>query len=121
LVALALAVEVSPLRSALGNCSVRGRIHLDRIHEGEVDHEGAVGYGLARHAMAASTHGNWDLVFTGDADYLHDVGNAGGPHDCCRFAIDHAIPYAASLVVILVIRGEDRAVQHVTQAGELLG
>ena len=58
-------------------------------------------------------------MLAGEADGLHDVGDAGGPDDDGRMAVDHAVPDAARLVVFLVIDGENRAAQSLPQRGQV--
>src|ERR1039457_5082367 len=81
LVALSLAVECSPFGATLRDRSLSGGVHLNAVHERKIDHENAVGHGLAGNAMAGSAHGDGKLLFAGKADYLHDISNAGGLND----------------------------------------
>ena len=86
----------------------------------QVDHQRAIGHGLARNAVAAPAHGDRNLIFARDANHLHHVGNAGRLNNGGGPAIDHAVPYAARQIVLPIVGGENRAVQQAAQPGELL-
>jgi hypothetical protein len=46
-----------------------------------------------------------------DSDRLHDVSDTRGPDDHGRFAIDHAVPNAASYIILRISAGEHLALQ----------
>jgi len=59
------------------------------------------------------------MEFTGQADHLHDVGNAGGPDDDNRFAIDHTVPDSPGHLIFLIARANHLAPQLCPQGGQM--
>ena len=97
------------------NARLPAGVDLDLPHQGEIDHHDAVGDGLSGHAVAAAAHRSGEAVFAGETNSLNDIGDARGPHDGRRLAVDHAVPDLARSGVVRIVGGEDRAVEDSAQ------
>ena len=78
---LRLAVDVGPEAPPATRTVERRRIDVDGPHRRQVDHQSAVGHGLAGHVVPAAAHRHEKVVLAGEPHRGHDVGGAGAAHD----------------------------------------
>src|SRR6266550_2626702 len=102
-------VDVAQQAASLGPDHVLAGMHLDRPHAGEVDRESAVRNRLARHAVAAATHGDLEAVAARQVDGRYDILGRGAASNDSRPLGDHRVPDRPGLVVCGLTRDEDLA------------
>jgi hypothetical protein len=78
---------------------------------------GSLHYSLPGDAVAATTHRCSEPMLTGEANGSNYIGDAPGANNCGRLAVDHAIPYTASPIVLLIVSRQNRTVHQSTQSG----
>src|SRR5262249_12030290 len=70
---LRCAVELAPQRSALGVSAGTCSIHLDCLHEREVDHKSTIAAPCTGTTVPASPHCNEKVVLAGKSQCNHDL------------------------------------------------
>jgi hypothetical protein len=111
-------VQRAEQRAALDPGQPPGRVDRDPAHRGEVDHEAAVGDGMAEDAVPAAADADLQAGLPGGADGGGDVGDAGAAHDRGRVVVDHGVPDRAGLVVARLAGPEQLAVELPAELGE---
>jgi len=114
------AVERRPRGATLNERGLPAGVDLDGIHQREIDHQDAVGDGLARDAVATSANGDGKPELSGEANHLHKIGDAGRTDNRARLAVDHSVPHAPNALVFRIARGEELAAEPETQSFQLL-
>ena len=93
-------VEVEPRRAALGAREPRIGVDRDGTHRREVDHEAVVADAVPGRVVAASAHGDLQLLCAGEVESRGDVGRAGAARDQRRPAVDQGVVAASRGVVL---------------------
>jgi hypothetical protein len=101
---------------ALDSSGAAGRIHVHPVHPGEVDHESALGDGVADDAVSAALDADLQVVLPGMADRGHDVPGVRACHDDAGVPVDHGVPDRAGGVVPGVAGPDDLARDLVVQS-----
>jgi hypothetical protein len=96
---LRLVVEFPPLDAALSLDSAPGGVNPDTLHPGQVNHQAAIAYAVARDVMATAAHRHQQTVDAGEVDRIDHVGDASAAGDECRPLVDIGIPDLAGLIV----------------------
>ena len=99
-------VELAPQDAALRAKGLRGRIDVDPLHLGEVDHDAAVRDSTAGDVVAAAANGHLEPCLTGDREGGDDVGRSMRPNDHRRPFVDEPVVDGADCVVARVVRCE---------------
>jgi hypothetical protein len=81
---------------------------VDALHEGEVDHQPAVGDRLAGDVVAAAADRDLQSFAPGEVDRVGDVRRVQAARDDRGMPVDQPVVHATGLVVPPVARSEDR-------------
>ena len=116
-----LLVELAPRDASLCSHGLRGRIDVDALHLGEVDHQTAFCDGSAGHAVPAAAYGDLQPRLAREGDRVHDVCRAAAPRDQRGTLVDQAVVDPARLLVALVPRIDDLTGERRRKRSEPLG
>jgi hypothetical protein len=108
---LRLVVELAQRQSCLGFRRSPRRIDPDAFHGRQVEHQTAIGHGVARDAVSTATHRKQEIVRPGEVDSLDHVGGAPATDDHRRALVDHPVEDGASSIVAVVFRAYELAAQ----------
>jgi hypothetical protein len=106
---LAALVQVTEQSTATDTNDVPLRIDHDGVEGAEVDDEPVVTHAVAGNAMSTTPDSQAQLALLSERDGRRHITVRGTLHDHSRPAIDPGIPYAACLVVVRVLAGDDPA------------
>ena len=84
-------------RSRLSRC----RIHRYALHQGEIDHDRAVGYRVASDPVSTPAYGDRQLMIAGKTQHRNGVLSVHAAADQCRPAVDRPVPEPAGFFVRL--------------------
>ncbi len=97
-------IEIGERAAGLDGRSAGGRVHLNALHQREVDHETVVANGIARDVVAAPADRDEQVVRARELDRLDDIVSRPAARDQRRLAIDRRVPDLSDLVVTRVAR-----------------
>jgi hypothetical protein len=97
-------VEVGEGAAGLDGRPAGVRVHLDALHQREVDHEAVVADGIARDVVPAPSDRDEQVVLARELDGLDDIFRRRAARDQRGSAVDHGIPDLAHRVVARVAR-----------------
>ena len=95
-------VEVTPRRATLRASRLGARIDLDAPHAGEIDDHTVVDRSEPGHAVTTPAYGKLEPCVPCEVDGRHHVAGGLRANDRGRTPVDHAVEYAAGLVVPIV-------------------
>src|SRR5205823_6639627 len=92
-------VELGPGHARLGPHGSGRRVDLDGAHRRQVDHQAALGDGLAGDVVAAAPDRHLAAGLPPETDGVDDVGRRGAAGDDRGVLVDHAVVDATGVVV----------------------
>src|SRR5207237_9068779 len=109
--ALGGGIELAPVHSRLRPHHPCLRIDVDPLHRREVEHDPVVAYGVSVDTVTAALDGEGHACIAREEDAGDDASRTRAPHDGPRTAIDHRVEDGACLVVAVVTRLEEIALE----------
>ena len=97
-------IELCPQRAAGGSSGACVRIHTDRLHQRQVDHEAHVANGVSRYRVPSPADRHEEVSLPGEANGLDDVVRSCTAGDEGRVPIDRAVPDPSRLLISLLAR-----------------
>nr|WP_254453717.1 hypothetical protein [Siccirubricoccus sp. G192] len=106
-VELCLAVEPVPGDAALRAGGACPRIDMDALHQGQVEHQAALGRRAPRDIVAAAADGDLQPLVARQLHRIDDVGQAAAAGDECRALVDEAVMHLPGVLVARIARPQD--------------
>ena len=92
-------------------------VHAHAFHGREIRDDPAVTGGMPGRVMAATAHGNGEVMRAGKVDGVEHIGHPGAPCDEGGMLVDHPIPHLAGLLIRRVLGTHQRPVQTRFEGG----
>ncbi len=109
-------VDRTQQRAALYPRALLNRIHTNRTHRGQIDHQPVIRDPQADHAMPAATYADLEVEIAGRPNGCPHVGDSMAASDEAWSPVDHGVPYRARGVIARIPRGEHFAIEGLRQA-----
>jgi hypothetical protein len=113
-------VVLPPGDAALRPDASAGRIDVDALHQGEVEHQSTIGDRSAGDVVAATTDREFEPPFASEGDGVDDVSGVEAPGDDGGTLAHEAVVDASHLVVPGRFRGEDGPGESLSEFPERL-
>ena len=110
-VCLRLVVDIAPQRTALDESRALDGIDRNGAHRRQVDHDAVVAHRGAGHVVTPASYGDLEVAVASEADRRGHIGSAAAASNQSRSSVDGAVPYGASGVVLMMLRGDHVAAE----------
>ena len=115
---LRCAIELAEVHAGLDLREAVPRLDPDALQRGQVDDQAVVAEREATHAVPAAPHRHPQVVLARESHRAPDVRRVRTPGDEPRPPVDRAVPDRARLVVSLVRRGDQPAVEALAERSQ---
>ena len=108
-------VVLVPGDATLGPGPPAARVDVDAAHQGQVDHQPAVGHGATGHVVAAAPHRDLQAAVAAEVHGVTHVGDGVAAGDQPRSLVDQAVVHGPRHVVAGIAGSDQRAVERSSQ------
>ena len=97
-------IDIAPCAAAADAHGSRGRIDMNKLDRGEIDHQAIVADSQAAGVMAAAANGDLQVMLTAEVNGRHHVGHVGAFAIKRGLRLDHGVIDLALCVVTRIVR-----------------
>jgi hypothetical protein len=99
---LRLTIELLPQDATLGSCSRRPHVHVNSLHERQVDQQASIERRMSGHVVAAATDGDGEIERSCELHRGDNVGDTATASDRGWMLVDQTVVHPAPFVVARV-------------------